>query len=142
MRMHEGLDADKFYHELRPYLGGWDKIGMIYEGVSDRPIKMTGGSAAQCTGIQAIDIFLQVQHNSMEHNSRDNEDLVMAYNKCVEAVANLRTNHIQIVAKYILIPKSQKQNGDFQRLDNVGTGGQDLIPFLKKLRNLTRSFLL
>jgi len=39
----------------------------------------------------------------VEDNSRDNEDLVLAYNKCVEAVANLRTNHIQIVAKCVFL---------------------------------------
>ena len=44
----EQLDATKFYNDLRPYLNGWHETGMIYEGVSDEPIKVTVNIWEKC----------------------------------------------------------------------------------------------
>ncbi|XP_059141281.1 myoglobin-like [Physella acuta] len=67
-RMHDKLEAKTFFNLIRPFLGGWGGAdnplpdGLIYEGVSDQPIKMTGGSAAQSTTLQVVDALLGVKH--------------------------------------------------------------------------------
>ncbi|CAL1540902.1 unnamed protein product [Lymnaea stagnalis] len=67
-RMHDNLDAKMFFNVIRPFLGGWGgegnalPDGLIYEGISDYPIKMPGGSAAQSTTLQILDALLGVEH--------------------------------------------------------------------------------
>uniref|UniRef100_A0A0B6ZMS5 Indoleamine 2,3-dioxygenase n=1 Tax=Arion vulgaris TaxID=1028688 RepID=A0A0B6ZMS5_9EUPU len=67
-RMRDQLDAKLFFNVIRPFLGGWGgessplPDGLIYEGVSDTPVKLTGGSAAQSTTLQVLDAFLGVKH--------------------------------------------------------------------------------
>ncbi|XP_060552507.1 myoglobin-like [Ruditapes philippinarum] len=75
--MHENLSAETFYDVMRPFLTGWGgdgsplPDGIIYEGVSDKPRKMTGGSAAQSSTLQCIDAVLGVKH------SQGNRDFLM-----------------------------------------------------------------
>ncbi|XP_053387702.1 myoglobin-like [Mercenaria mercenaria] len=75
--MHEKLSAEIFYDVMRPFLTGWGGAGsplpdgIIYEGVNDKPMKMTGGSAAQSSTIQCIDAILGVKH------SQENNDFLM-----------------------------------------------------------------
>ncbi|XP_052787341.1 myoglobin-like isoform X2 [Mya arenaria] len=67
-KMHEKLSAETFYDIMRPFLNGWGGAssplpdGVIYRGISDQPVKMTGGSAAQSSTLQCIDAVLGVQH--------------------------------------------------------------------------------
>lgn len=67
--MHEKLSAETFYDVVRPFLSGWGgegsplPDGIVYEGVDDKPKKMTGGSAAQSSTIQCIDAVLGIKHN-------------------------------------------------------------------------------
>ena len=61
-RMMEYCDPHIFYHRVRPYLTGWDAPGVIYEGVSDKPQKYYGGSAAQSPWFQALDAALGIKH--------------------------------------------------------------------------------
>jgi len=63
-RMYERCDPGVFYRLVRPCLTGWPEPGVIYEGVSDAPVRLTGGSAAQSALIQAFDAGLGVQHPS------------------------------------------------------------------------------
>lgn len=56
-----------FYHQIRPFLGGWkgsDVLpeGMFYEGVWLDRKECSGGSAAQSSIIAAIDVALGVKH--------------------------------------------------------------------------------
>nr|XP_058905302.1 indoleamine 2,3-dioxygenase 1 isoform X2 [Kogia breviceps]XP_058905303.1 indoleamine 2,3-dioxygenase 1 isoform X2 [Kogia breviceps] len=69
------------------------------------------------------------------------------YNECVQAMVSLRNYHLQIVAKYIVIPASQsskkKQTSEEPSKPNgKGTGGTDIMPFLKTLRSTTENSLL
>eukprot|EP00123_Amoebidium_parasiticum_P011611 comp20814_c0_seq2/m.27425 comp20814_c0_seq2/g.27425 ORF comp20814_c0_seq2/g.27425 comp20814_c0_seq2/m.27425 type:complete len:399 (-) comp20814_c0_seq2:222-1418(-) len=69
-RMYEKCDPHMFFNKIRLYLSGWKNNpalpnGLIYEGVSKTPLQYSGGSAAQSSCIQAIDIALGVDHHPM-----------------------------------------------------------------------------
>ncbi|XP_069125041.1 myoglobin-like isoform X1 [Argopecten irradians] len=67
-KMHDGVSADTFYNVTRPFLTGWGgegsplPEGIVYEGVNDYPVQMTGGSAAQSSTVQSIDALLGITH--------------------------------------------------------------------------------
>ncbi|XP_067944746.1 indoleamine 2,3-dioxygenase 2-like [Watersipora subatra] len=171
VRMHEQLDATMFYDVVRPYLNGWHEKGMIYAGVSDEPIKVYGGSAAQCSSIQALDMFLGIHHEpdkrafllkmreymppihsqflemlevssetkSFVQRHQEDKSLCKAYNSCVQGMVAIRSSHIQMVVKYVTIPAAKSRGNNYNTLKNQGTGGQNLVPFLKNIRSTTQS---
>ncbi|KAG5459743.1 MAG: Indoleamine 2,3-dioxygenase, partial [Olpidium bornovanus] len=77
-RMYDHCDPYVFYWRIRPYLAGWDNMadaglphGVRYEGVpnlgagpGEPPAyrKYAGGSAAQSSLIQALDVALGIEH--------------------------------------------------------------------------------
>lgn len=61
-RMREWCDPHVFYHRVRPYLAGWPAPGAVYEGVSEEPNMLAGGSAGQSSLIQTFDAALGVRH--------------------------------------------------------------------------------
>jgi len=78
-RMFERCDPYIFYKKLRQFLSGWNNNpalpdGVIYEGVSDVPLKYNGGSAAQSSTIQAIDIALGVKHHPVRRPGETEEE--------------------------------------------------------------------
>ena len=66
MRMYEKCAPSIFFLRVRPYLAGWETDGLIFEGVSDTPLKLHGGSAAQSSLIQAYDAGLGITHTRPE----------------------------------------------------------------------------
>ena len=69
MKMFNNCDPEIFYNVLRPYLKGSAENsdlpdGLLYEGVSEQPYKFFGGSAAQSSFIQLLDVFLGIKHES------------------------------------------------------------------------------
>lgn len=64
-RMREWCDPQFFYQRLRPFLAGWPEPGVIYEGVSNDPRVLAGGSAGQSSVVQALDAALGVRHDGM-----------------------------------------------------------------------------
>ncbi|XP_004707722.1 indoleamine 2,3-dioxygenase 1 [Echinops telfairi] len=70
------------------------------------------------------------------------------YNACVKALVSLRDYHLQIVTKYIVIPSIKKQTTKSKPEDsseqsepqNKGTGGTDLMTFLKSVRDTTKKY--
>ncbi|XP_041367317.1 myoglobin-like [Gigantopelta aegis] len=175
-RMNEKLPADTFYNVLRPFLSGWGgesnplPNGLIYEGISEEPVQLNGGSAAQSSTLQLLDSLLGIQHkpdkqkflNKMRDymppahskliedvgnssnflknlvNKTNNNRLQEAFNACVAAVTHLRSYHIQLVTKYIVIMANRNRSGKFEAVSKKGTGGTDLLPFLKELRDDTK----
>lgn len=62
LRIYERCDPHIFYYRIRPFLAGWDQDGLIFEGVSETPLKLNGASAAQSSLIQAYDAALGIEH--------------------------------------------------------------------------------
>lgn len=65
--MHEHVNQTDFYGTLRIFFSGWKDNpllpnGLVYEGVSDEPVFLSGCSAAQSSAMQCFDAFLGVQH--------------------------------------------------------------------------------
>ncbi|XP_032185008.1 indoleamine 2,3-dioxygenase 1 isoform X2 [Mustela erminea] len=142
--------------------------GLKYEGFSDTPREYAGGSAAQSSIFQCFDVLLGIQQQSGEESaarflqemrkymppahrefllslesgpsvrefvlSKGDTELQADYNECVKAMVSLRNYHLEIVHKYIVRPSCQQ--------DNKGTGGTDLMTFLKSVRDTTKSFQL
>ena len=141
--------------------------GLLYEGVSSKPIKFSGGSAAQSSAVQVLDAGLGVKHagregqflvrmrNYMPPNQagligyveegpsiRDaclagSDKLRGKYNECLEALGLLRTEHLILVSRYITTP-SNTNRGEADHLADQGTGGTALATFLKRIRQDTR----
>ncbi|XP_044229818.1 indoleamine 2,3-dioxygenase 2-like [Thunnus albacares] len=65
--MHNHVDPTAFHGTLRIFVSGWRDNpmlpkGLLYEGVSNEPILLSGGSAAQSSAIQCFDALLCIQH--------------------------------------------------------------------------------
>ncbi|KFQ37621.1 Indoleamine 2,3-dioxygenase 2, partial [Mesitornis unicolor] len=66
-RMHDYVDPAVFYTVIRIFLSGWKdnpavRAGLRYEGVSEEPLALSGGSAAQSTVLHAFDELLGIRH--------------------------------------------------------------------------------
>lgn len=61
-QVRDWCDPHTYYLRVRPYVTGWPQPGVIYEGVSDEPRRLIGGSAAQSALLQLFDAMLGVQH--------------------------------------------------------------------------------
>ncbi|ELV12457.1 Indoleamine 2,3-dioxygenase 1 [Tupaia chinensis] len=76
--------------------------------------------------------------------SEEDAGLQEAYDKCVNALVSLRSYHLQIVTKYVVIPARQQSKGDkvAEEQGHKGTGGTSLMNFLKSVRSTTMKSLL
>jgi indoleamine 2,3-dioxygenase len=61
-RQREWTDPHVFFNRVRPYVQGWPAPGLVYEGVSEEPRPLIGGSAGQSSVIQALDAVLGIEH--------------------------------------------------------------------------------
>jgi indoleamine 2,3-dioxygenase len=61
-RIREWSDPHTYYTRVRPYITGWPAPGVIYEGVSETPRRLLGGSAAQSSLIQLFDALFGLAH--------------------------------------------------------------------------------
>lgn len=70
MKMEEMCDPHVFYFRLRPYLAGWKNMqsaGLedgVYYGNETQPRILSGGSNAQSSSIQTLDLLLNVDHRA------------------------------------------------------------------------------
>lgn len=78
--------------------------------------------------------------------SKGDASLQATYNECVKAMVLLRNYHLQIVAKYIIIParqlskqqsKKNQTSEESSKLENRGTGGTGIMTFLQAVRSTT-----
>ncbi|XP_067326748.1 indoleamine 2,3-dioxygenase 2 [Anolis sagrei] len=185
-KMHDHVDPAVFYGVVRIFVSGWKDSpafpdGLIYEGVSEKPLSYSGGSAAQSATLHAFDELLGIQHGKEStaflHRMREymppdhrafieemqslpplrchvvscgSAALRSAYNECVAALSDLRTHHLTIVAKYIVIASHKAKGkssalgsvGHMSFLDETGTGGSRMLSFLKSTRDATREAMI
>uniref|UniRef100_A0A7N4P7P4 Indoleamine 2,3-dioxygenase 1 n=1 Tax=Sarcophilus harrisii TaxID=9305 RepID=A0A7N4P7P4_SARHA len=94
-------------------------------------------------------IFLEAvaSHSSVRDfvSSSDDIQLKKAYNECVKALVHIRNYHLQVVNKYIISPSSKQDSEKGQKSsdDEVkGTGGTNLLIFLRSVRDTTKRALL
>ena len=82
----------------------------------------------------------------------DDDELLEAYNAAVEELGIFRDIHIQIVTRYIITPSRKNASTGNQGLNLAvassrlketgalhGTGGTELLPFLRQSRDETKS---
>ena len=131
------MSPSLFYHSHRVLLSGWRDNpslpqGLLYQAVSQEPLQYSGGSAAQSSVIQMIDICLGVEHGEREGeflvrmrqymppNQREmlaslaqypslrsvcegNNRLEDRYNECLASLAEFRTQHLVLVSRFITV---------------------------------------
>ena len=170
-RLYENCRPEYFYGKLRTFLGGWSKSdklpnGLIYEGINNEvPIEYYGGSAAQSTLIQFIDILLGLEHadtyfkDIREYMPRahreflefahlninlksiitntNNDELKQLYDSAVDNLLSFRKHHIAIIHSYIF-QMIQKAHPDVNIDEIKGTGGTFMCEFLKQSRDETQ----
>ncbi|CAG7942536.1 unnamed protein product [Penicillium olsonii] len=204
-KMYTHNDPAVFYHQLRPFLAGSKNMahaglprGVYYDTGDDveRPgswMQLSGGSNAQSSLIQTLDIFLGITHSATDgkkasgpafiHEMRNYmpgphrrflenltagstvRDFILssgeqssereAYNAAVTELKNFRDTHIQMVTRYIVMTSrktipaqesgkvnlataSTQESQSGQQHSLSGTGGTDLMPFLKQTRDTVR----
>ena len=157
-RMPEKCDPYVFYHQTRPFLASLEHI--IYQDVSDEPQTWVGGSAAQSSLIQALDIAFAVAHEeersaaflkSMRTYMPQPHRSFLEYLESIPSVPQLLNNtnltekiflirqqlldfrkaHLKIFYRYIASQSKKAGPGD------TGTGGTDAASFLKQLKSDT-----
>ncbi|MEQ2219303.1 hypothetical protein XENOCAPTIV_015644, partial [Xenoophorus captivus] len=75
-------------------------------------------------------------------------DLCQGYNSCVSALVDLRSYHLNTVAKYVIVPGNRARSmgcplrGVGTALNTTGTGGSNLMVFLKSVRNTTQKAMI
>ncbi|XP_072255251.1 indoleamine 2,3-dioxygenase 2-like [Pyxicephalus adspersus] len=65
--MYDYVDSDVYYNTIRTFLSGWKDNpnmpeGLIYEGISEEPLQVSGVSATQSTIYHALDELFGIQH--------------------------------------------------------------------------------
>ena len=194
-------NPDIFYHQIRPWLRGEDSQTdrkWIFEGIDQdpslvQPVELSGPSAGQSSIVQALDIFLGINHYSpleqesnrcheqasllermrlymprhhraflthLENNPRPLRQLVIsagansdqegkailkAYNDAVLSLTELRSAHMIIVTLFIIGPARRDRldpHSSHTRNVSKGTGGTDMVRFLKAVRDQTAETLI
>ncbi|XP_069124265.1 indoleamine 2,3-dioxygenase 1-like isoform X2 [Argopecten irradians] len=124
---HDVLSASTFFNVLSNFFKGYGPNtplpeGLLFEGVSDKPIYATSASAAPTSTLPLVDAALGVKHTEVM-NQKD-AVLTSAFESCLRGLADFRSGHIKIVTKYVVVPA----NGSVPGID-------DLMNFLKGMRN-------
>jgi indoleamine 2,3-dioxygenase len=70
-------------------------------------------------------------------SNSQSQALKEAYDACLAGLRRFREIHIQIVSRYILVPSSKTATKKPNPGPETGTGGTQLIPFLKQVREET-----
>lgn len=188
---------DVYYNNVRPWFRGQDSDNRnrqwIFEGVEEDPTlrpptEISGPSAGQSSMVHAFDIFLGVDHPSVQFqpsfmsrmqiymprnhrlfldhlkaNSRSlrsfvltskDEELTKVYNQAVMALKEFRDSHMVITTLYVIGPARRAAKaregiegvpacnnpsvvGTFTDGPLKGTGGTELVQFLKDTRTRT-----
>jgi len=66
------------------------------------------------------------------------EEVQEGYSACLEELVRFRTDHLVLVARFILGPRAASRRRVVEHLEQQGTGGTPLATFLKKIRDDTK----
>ncbi|MCB0018593.1 MAG: hypothetical protein KDE09_12445 [Anaerolineales bacterium] len=165
-RIYERCDPYIFYHRIRPFLTGWDKEGILFEGVSRTPLRLHGGSAAQSSLIQAYDAALGIEHLHPETQPflRLMRDYMPpAHRRFIAALGEGPSLHDFAQRRDASVPLKRIFNECIDQLEKfrqahmeiavryilhqspqgeagaVGTGGTSFVPFLSEARKETKA---
>jgi len=107
-----GSDKPSFLERMKPYMPFHHR--RYLDGLAAQPVKIRD--------------FVKTTHNG---------ELTAAYNRAVERLKEFRSEHIRIVTLYIIQP-ARRQAAQYrggQEVQVVGTGGSDVLPALKGIRD-------
>jgi len=138
-----GETKQAFHDEVREYMPAPHRRFLEY--LEER---YTGGMKTAVERLMAIG-----SGKSEKDVSKELEELRKAFQSSIKAMADFRSHHLQMVARYIIIPSrkrrecdgskvnlataSSKQRSDQDKTELTGTGGTALLPFLKQSREET-----
>lgn len=164
-RVYEKCAPFVFYHRVRPFLAGWEAPGMVYEGVSDKPVMLHGGSAAQSSLFQALDAGLGINHEDEKTQPflmEMRRYMPPPHRQFIEALEAGPSVHQYVVAQGASTPALTDQYNlcidllsAFRKqhleitvryikqqaqpdAEALGTGGTDFVPFLSEARKETQ----
>lgn len=158
-KLPEGLLYEGVSDTPKSYSGGSAGQSSIFQCLDILlGIKHSSGKGSPAEFLQEMREYMPPAHcaflRSLESGpsvrefviSRGNEDLQDAYNKCVNGLLSLRRFHLEIVKTYIVEPSKKQQHGGGSKSEepseNRGTGGTDLMNFLKNVKDATEKALL
>ncbi|XP_071507797.1 indoleamine 2,3-dioxygenase 2-like [Diadema antillarum] len=148
-RMTEECSTRAFYDFIRPFTSGSDSPafkrrnlqGLIYEGVSDQPVRLAGGSGAQSVILPCLDAGFGIAKSQSHAQSCGSSDALASFNGCLDAISNFRTCHLKIVGRY-LVAMSRKgdiklEKDAFSKHDRPSNGPPGFLKYLSGLRIAT-----
>ncbi|XP_008142081.1 indoleamine 2,3-dioxygenase 1 [Eptesicus fuscus] len=151
------------------YEGVWDTPKMFAGGSAAQSsifqcfdvllgIQHSSDEASSAEFLQEMRTYMPPAHQKFLHSleskpsvrefvlSEGDDNLQAIYNNCVDAMVSLRNYHLKIVTRYIVIPASQSKktqpSEEPSEAVNKGTGGTDVMKFLKSVRDTTKASLL
>ena len=166
LRIYEKCEPFIFYNRIRMFLTGWDQTGILFEGVSETPFKMHGGSAAQSTLLQAYDAALGIEHLHPETQpflTLMREYMPPKHRQLVTDLADglsiydfVQTHKTDAPELVAVFNQCIDELDQFRRAhmeiavryvlhqgkngeDGLGTGGTSFVPFLSEARKETKA---
>lgn len=172
-RMYEKCDRKHFYQTQRIFLTGSTNNFLFPHGLnfqnadgSADKIIVSGGSAAQSTLIQMLDIILGIKHKNnfliemREYMPRWHRQVLIwlessesiidiinrspnkisvfeIYNKCIKALTKFRSKHIAMVNYYVI--KNPISDTNPSAIAYEGTGGSNLNELLTEYKEDTQN---
>lgn len=163
-RMQQGCDPEVFYEKIRPYLNSFHKVR--YEGILDNEVRSyAGGSAAQSSLLQALEIGLGIPHQE-DHSAtfllEMRRYMPPAHRSFLSALERTAPAFVEFCEKYPQLQGLRRACAlELQHFRNAhlklvsqyilahtsqsgpghtGTGGTDPMPFLRQLRNDNGAF--
>lgn len=159
-QLPEGLLYEGVWDTPKKFAGGSAAQSSIFQCFDVLlGIKQSAGAASAAEFLQEMRTYMPPAHQNFLHSlesgpsvrefvrSKGDASLQKTYNECVKGMVSLRSFHLQIVTKYIVMPANQKlkknqTSEESSDLGNKGTGGTDLMKFLKSVRGTTEEALL
>lgn len=159
-QLPEGLLYEGVWDTPKKFAGGSAAQSSIFQCFDVLlGIKQSAGAASAAEFLQEMRTYMPPAHQNFLHSlesgpsvrefvrSKGDASLQKTYNECVKGMVSLRSFHLQIVTKYIVMPANQKPkknqtSEESSDLGNKGTGGTDLMKFLKSVRGTTEEALL